>query len=152
DTLVLVWSCTKGAVALCAHVLASRGLLDLDEPVSRYWPEFAAAGKDAVTVRMLLDHQAGLPAIRTTLRPGGLYDWDYMTQTLAAQEPFWTPGTRQGYHASTFGHLVGEVVRRASGRSLDRFFRDEISGPLGIDFHIGLPPGDVPRVAPTIRA
>jgi CubicO group peptidase (beta-lactamase class C family) len=152
DTLVLVWSCTKGAVALCAHVLASRGLLDLDAPVARYWPEFAAAGKETITVRLLLDHQAGLPAVRTPLRPGGLYDWEYMTSTLAAEAPFWPPGTRQGYHATTFGHLVGEVVRRVSGRPLGVFFREEVSERFGIDFHLGLPAGEESRVAPTIRA
>jgi CubicO group peptidase (beta-lactamase class C family) len=152
DTLVLVWSSTKGAVALCAHVLASRGLLDLDAPVSRYWPEFAAAGKETITVRLLLDHQAGLPAVRTPLRPGGLYDWEYMTATLAAEAPFWPPGTRQGYHASTFGHLVGEVVRRVSRRPLGQFFRAEVSDRFGIDFHLGLPPGEEGRVAATIRA
>src|SRR5262245_53341535 len=107
DTIGVVFSCTKGAVALCAHVLASRGLLDLDAPVARYWPEFAASGKDEVRVRWLLDHQAGLPAIRQPLRVGALYDWDEMTAALAAEAPFWPPGARQGYAASTFGHLVG---------------------------------------------
>jgi CheY-like chemotaxis protein len=136
DTLGLVWSCTKGATALCAHLLRSRGLLDLDRPVASYWPEFARAGKEGVTVRMLLDHQAGLPAVRRPLAPGGLYDWQYMTEALAAEAPFWEPGTRQGYHATTFGHLVGEVVRRVSGRPFDEFFRTEVAGPLGLDFHI----------------
>src|SRR4051794_31461588 len=92
DTLGLVWSCTKGAVALCAHILVSRGQLDLDAPVVRYWPEFGSAGKDTVTVRMLLSHQAGLPAVRQPLRPGGLFDWDYVTSLLAAEAPFWEPG------------------------------------------------------------
>ena len=101
---------------------------------------------------MLLDHQAGLPAIRQPLAPGGLYDWQYMTTLLAAESPFWEPGTRQGYHATTFGHLVGEVVRRVSGRPFDVFFREEVAGPLGLDFHIGLPEEHEPRVAPTIRA
>ncbi|HEY7158155.1 MAG TPA: serine hydrolase domain-containing protein [Gemmataceae bacterium] len=152
DTIGLVWSSTKGATALCAHMLVSRGLLDLDRPVAAYWPEFAQAGKESVTVRMLLDHQAGLPAIRQPLAPGGLYDWRYMTDVLAAEAPFWEPGTRQGYHATTFGHLVGEVVRRVSGRPFDVFFRDEVAVPLGLDFHIGLSKEDEPRVAPTIRA
>src|SRR5262249_32721462 len=132
DTICLVWSCTKGAVALCAHILVSRGRLDLDAPVSKYWPEFAQPGKDAIPVRWLLDHQAGLPAVRAPLRPGGLYDWHYMTEVLAAEEPFWPPGTRQGYHAATFGHLVGEVVRRVDGRDVGTFFREEIAGPLGL--------------------
>jgi CubicO group peptidase (beta-lactamase class C family) len=152
DTLVLVWSCTKGAAALCAHLLLDRGLLDLDAPVCRYWPEFAAAGKDAVTVRMVLDHQAGLPVFHSPLPPGGLYDWDCVAEALAAAEPFWMPGTRQGYHAVTFGHLVGELVRRATGRPFDAFFREEVAGPLGLDFHIGLAAEHEDRVAPTIRA
>jgi CubicO group peptidase (beta-lactamase class C family) len=152
DTVVVVWSCTKGAVALSAHVLAARGRLDLDALVSRYWPEFAAAGKEGVTVRLLLSHQAGIPALRAPLRPGDLYDWDTMTRAVAAEAPFWPPGTRQGYHAATFGHAVGEVVRRVSGRRVGDFFRDEVAGPLGLDFHLGLPEADESRVAPTIRA
>jgi CubicO group peptidase (beta-lactamase class C family) len=138
DTIGVVWSCTKGATALCAHILISRGLLDLDRTVASYWPEFGQAGKDGITVRMLLDHQAGLPAIRQPLIAGGLYDWSYMTGVLAAEPPFWEPGTRQGYHATTFGHLIGEVVQRVSGRSFDAFFREEVAGPLQLDFHIGL--------------
>jgi CubicO group peptidase (beta-lactamase class C family) len=151
DTIGLVWSSTKGATALCAHILVSRGILDLDAPVVRWWPEFGQAGKEAITLRMLLSHQAGLPANRRPLRPGGLYDWDYMTAELAAEEPFWPAGTRQAYHAGTFGHLVGEVVRRASGRQFVAFFRDEVAGPLGLDFHMGLPEEHEDRVAPTIR-
>jgi CubicO group peptidase (beta-lactamase class C family) len=152
DTLGLVWSCTKGATALCAHLMISRGLLDLDRTVASYWPEFGQAGKDGITVRMLLNHQAGLPAIRQPLVAGGLYDWQHMTGVLAAEPPFWEPGTRQGYHATTFGHLVGEVVQRVSGRPFDLFFREEVAGPLGLDFHIGLPEEHEPRVAPTVRA
>jgi CubicO group peptidase (beta-lactamase class C family) len=152
DALVLVWSSTKGAVALCAHLLADRGRLDLDAPVSNYWPEFAQAGKEAIPVAWLLDHQAGVPAIREPLRPGELYDWPAMTARLAAEEPFWPPGTRQGYHATTFGHLVGEVIRRIDGRDIGTFFREEVAGPLVLDFHIGLPAGEEGRVAPTIRA
>jgi CubicO group peptidase (beta-lactamase class C family) len=152
DTIGWVWSCTKGATALCAHILISRGLLDLDRPVASYWPEFAQAGKDGITVRMLLDHQAGLPAIRQPLVAGGLYDWGYMTGVLSAESPFWEPGTRQGYHATTFGHLVGAVVQRVSGRPFDVFFRDEIARPLALDFHMGLPEEHEPRLAPTIRA
>lgn len=151
DTIGVVWSCTKGAVALCAHILVARGQLDLDAPVARYWPEFAQASKDEVTVRRLLDHQAGLPVLRAPLRPGGLYDWEYMIGRLAAEAPFWPPGTRQGYHAGTFGHLVGEVVRRVSGRSLADLFRREVAGPLGLDFHMGLGEADEKRVALTVR-
>jgi CubicO group peptidase (beta-lactamase class C family) len=151
DTLVLVWSCTKGAVALCAHLLVSRGQLDLDAPVAVYWPEFAQADKGAITPRLVLSHQAGLPAIRAPLTPGELYDWERVAERLAAEEPFWEPGTRQGYHAGTFGHLVGEVVRRVSGRDVGAFFREELAGPLGLDFHLGLPDADHGRVAFSIR-
>jgi CubicO group peptidase (beta-lactamase class C family) len=151
-TLVLVWSCTKGAVAVCAHCLVDRGQLDLDAPVSYYWPEFAQHGKDAIPVRWLLSHQAGVPAIRAPLRPGEIYDWDSITARLAAEAPFWEPGTRQGYHATTFGHVVGELIRRIDGRDVGALFREEVAGPLGLDFHIGLPPGQEGRVAPTIRA
>ncbi len=151
DTIGLVWSCTKGAVSLCVHILVSRGQLDLEAPVARYWPEFAQAGKDGVTVRVLLSHQAGLPALREPLKPGGLFDWDYMVERLAAEAPFWPPGTRQGYHALTFGYLAGELVRRVSGRPLDHFFREEVAGPLGVDFHLTLAEADESRLAWTIR-
>lgn len=151
ETLVVVYSCTKAATALAAHVLADRGALDLDAPVAEVWPAFAAEGKVAVTTRMLLDHTAGLPAIRQPLKADCLLDWDYMTTLLAAEAPFWAPGTRQGYHALTYGFLVGEVVRRISGRSLGRYVREEIAGPLGIDFWIGLPEAEEPRVAPIIH-
>jgi CubicO group peptidase (beta-lactamase class C family) len=151
DTIGLVWSCTKGIVAVCAHLLLSRGLLDLDAPVLHYWPEFGEAGKEAITPRLILSHQAGLPAIRQPLPPGALYDWDFFTRTLADEAPFWEPGTRQGYHAFTFGHLVGELVRRVSGKSLEEFFRDEIGAPRGLDLHLGIGEQDEVRVAPTIR-
>jgi CubicO group peptidase (beta-lactamase class C family) len=150
DTTCVIWSCTKGATALCAHLLVDRGELQLDAPVARYWPEFAAAGKEAITVRMLLAHQAGLAAVRQPLPPGAFHDWELMTSVLAAETPFWQPGTRHGYHGLTFGFLVGEVVRRVSGRSLGRFFREEIAGPLGLDFWIGLPESEEERVARVI--
>ena len=150
DTLVQVWSSTKGATALCAHILVDRGLLDLDAPVVKYWPEFGQKGKEATTVAMLMSHQAGVPAIREDLPRGAFYDWDLMTSALAAEEPFWEPGTRNGYHAFTFGFLVGELIRRVSGKSLGTFFRDEVATPLGLDFWIGLPEEEEPRVAPTI--
>jgi CubicO group peptidase (beta-lactamase class C family) len=152
DTIGHVWSATKGATALCAHMLASRGELDIDEPVARYWPEFAKSGKDAVLVRHLLNHQAGLPAVRDPLPAGAFYDWDLMVDALAREEPFWKPGTRNGYHALTFGFLVGEVVRRVTGRTLGTFFRDEIAAPLGLEFWLGLPEEHESRVAPTIPA
>jgi CubicO group peptidase (beta-lactamase class C family) len=150
DTLVLVWSCTKGATALCAHILAARGVIDLDAPVARYWPEFAKGGKDAITVRMVLNHQAGLAALREPIPENGLCDWDAVVDALAVMEPLWEPGTRHGYHALVFGHLVGEVVRRVSGRSLGAFFRAEVAEPLGLDFWIGLPEEQEPRVATSI--
>ena len=150
DTVSVVFSCTKGATALCAHVLASRGQLDLDAPAVELWPEFGQNGKERVTTRMMLDHSAGVPALRTRVKDGGAYDWDYMSGLLAAEQPFWQPGTRNGYHGFTFGWTVGEMVRRASGRSLGTFFREEIAEPLGLDFWIGLPEAIEPRVAPVL--
>ncbi|HEV2377128.1 MAG TPA: serine hydrolase domain-containing protein [Streptosporangiaceae bacterium] len=150
DTVVVVWSATKGATALCAHILAGRGELDLDAPVGKYWPEFACNGKETISTRMLLSHQAGLPAIRRELPAGAFYDWELMTTALAAESPFWTPGLQHGYHGLTFGFLVGEVVRRVSGMTLGTFFAHEVAGTLGLDFHIGLPEADEARVAPVI--
>jgi CubicO group peptidase (beta-lactamase class C family) len=150
DTVGLVFSCTKGATALCAHILASRSLLDLDAPVAKYWPAFAQAGKANIPVKMLLNHQAGLPALRKPLPEGAFYNWELVVTALAQEEPFWQPGTRNGYHGLTFGWLVGEVVRQVSGKSLGTFFQDEVAGPLGLDFWIGLPERLEPRVAPMI--
>ena len=150
DTVGIVFSCTKGATALSAHVLASRGKLDLDAPVIELWPEFGQHGKEHVTTRMMLDHSAAVPALRTKVKDSGPYEWDYMTGLLASEEPFWSPGTRNGYHGFTFGWTVGEMVRRASGKSLGSFFQDEIAQPLGLDFWIGLPEEIEPRVAPII--
>ncbi|MET7333019.1 serine hydrolase domain-containing protein [Nonomuraea sp. NPDC005650] len=151
-TIGHVWSCTKGATALCAHLLAARDELDLDAPVTRYWPEYGAGGKGGTLVRHLLAHQAGLPALREKLPPGAFYDWKLMADRLAGEEPFWEPGSRHGYHALTFGYLVGEVVRRVSGRSLGTFFREEVAEPLGLEFWLGLPEEYEDRVAPTIPA
>ncbi|MBP2329942.1 CubicO group peptidase (beta-lactamase class C family) [Kibdelosporangium banguiense] len=150
DTLVDVWSCTKGATALCAHILASRGELDLNAPVAKYWPEFAQNGKEAVLVHQLLDHQAGLSGVREPLPEGAFFDWEKMTGLLAAAEPLWAPGTTHGYHGLTFGFLVGEVVRRVSGRPLAQFFAEEVAGPLGLDFWLSLPESEEHRVAPTL--
>ncbi|MFE2578545.1 serine hydrolase domain-containing protein [Streptomyces sp. NPDC059378] len=147
DTLVNVWSTTKGPVALCAHVLADRGLLDLDAPVAAYWPEFAAAGKERVLVRHLLSHRAGLAGLRERHTPAEYYDWELTTRRLAATEPWWEPGTRSGYHALTFGHLVGEVVRRVSGLLPGAFLERELTGPLGVDFTVGLPEKEAGRAA-----
>jgi len=150
DTLVNVYSTTKGMTALCAHRLVERGLLDLDAPVARYWPEFAQGGKGELPVRYLLSHRAGLPALSEPLPPGSLYNWEVMTSALAKQEPWWEPGTKHGYHALTYGWLVGEVVRRISRKSLGTFFRDEVAEPLGLDFHIGLASNHDGRTAEVI--
>src|SRR6185437_9495383 len=150
DTVGIVFSCTKGATALCAHVLASRSKLDIDAPVTELWPEFGQHGKEQVTTRMMLDHSSAVPALREKVKDDGPYDWSYMTERLAAEEPFWKPGTRNGYHGFTFGWTVGEMVRRASGKSLGTFFQDEVARPLGLDFWIGLPEAIEPRVAPMI--
>jgi len=148
DTVSIVFSCTKGAVALCAHVLASRGQLDLDAPIHELWPEFARDEKRGATVRMALDHTLGVPAFKTPLEPGGCTRWDYMVERLEAEPAFWKPGTRHAYHMLNFGWTVGELVRRAAGRSLSEFFQQAIAGPLGLDFWIGLPEAHEPRVAP----
>jgi CubicO group peptidase (beta-lactamase class C family) len=145
DTLTNVWSTTKAMTSLCAHVLIDRGELDPDAPVARYWPEFAAAGKADIPVRWIMGHRAGLSGLRVPTTVEDYYDWDKITGLLAAQEPFWQPGTATGYHAITFGHLVGEVVRRITGQSLGVFFGSEIAGPLGADFHIGLPDSELGR-------
>ncbi|MFF4687922.1 serine hydrolase domain-containing protein [Streptomyces sp. NPDC001307] len=151
DTLVNVWSTTKGPVALCAHILADRGLLDLDAPVAAYWPEFAAAGKEKVLVRHLLSHRAGLSGLREQHSLADLYDWELTTARLAATEPWWEPGTRSGYHALTYGFLVGEVVRRISGLRPGAFLEREVTGPLGIDFTVGLPAKEAGRAAEMVH-
>ncbi|MEY8828897.1 serine hydrolase domain-containing protein [Sedimentitalea sp. XS_ASV28] len=148
NTISVVFSCTKPATALCLHQLAARGALSLDDRVADHWPEYAQAGKAGTTLRMLLDHSAGQPALRTPMKADCMIDHDYICDHLAREEPFWEPGTRSGYHPLTFGFLIGEVVRRVTGRSLGRYFRDEIAEPLGLDFSIGLPADDEPRVSP----
>ncbi|MFD5754411.1 serine hydrolase domain-containing protein [Streptomyces sp. NPDC127044] len=151
ETLVNVWSTSKGPTALCAHILADRGLLDFDAPVAAYWPEFAAAGKESVLVRHLLSHRAGLAGLREPHDLAQLCDWELTVERLAAQEPWWEPGTRSGYHALTFGHLVGEVVRRVSGLRPGAFLEREVTGPLGIDFTIGLPEKEAERAAELVH-
>ncbi len=138
DTLVNVYSTTKGLTSTCAHRLIDQGKLDPDEPVSKYWPEFAQAGKKDLPVRYILSHRAGLPGVSKPLAEDAMYKWDVMTSALAEQEPFWQPGTKHGYHAITIGWLVGEVIRRISGKGLGTYFRTEIAEPLGLDAHIGL--------------
>lgn len=146
DTIVNVFSCTKGMAALCAHMLVDRGLLDLDAPVAQYWPEFAQAGKERLPVHYLLSHRAGLPAVRADIPDEHMYDWVYLTAAIAAEEPWWEPGTQHGYHARTYGWLVGEVVRRVSGKTLGTFFREEVAEPLDADFRIGFGPEHDHRV------
>jgi CubicO group peptidase (beta-lactamase class C family) len=150
DTIVGVYSTTKTMTALTALLVADRGELDFEAPVARYWPEFAAGGKADVTVAQLMSHSAGLCGWREPITRDDLYDWEKATALLAAQEPYWVPGTASGYHAMTQGYLVGEVVRRITGRSLGTVFRDEIAAPLGADFHIGLPASEDARVAELI--
>ncbi|WP_019930326.1 serine hydrolase domain-containing protein [Nocardia sp. BMG111209] len=152
DTLQLVYSATKAVTAAAAHLLAQRGELDLDAPVSRYWPEFAAAGKSAIPVRQLLSHRAGLPALDHPVPLADALTWEPMVTALAAQRPLWEPGTAHGYHGRTFGWLVGEVIRRVSGRSPGRFVAEEITGPHGIDFFIGLPDTERNRVSRLVFA
>ena len=150
DTIVNVYSTTKTMTALTALLLADRGLIDFSAPVAKYWPEFAAGGKSRVTVAQIMSHQSGLSGWREPVTKQDLYDWHPAVERLAAQEPFWEPGTASGYHAVTMGFLVGEVVRRVTGKSLGTVFREEIAQPLGADFHIGLPASEDDRVAELI--
>ena len=152
DSLVCVFSCTKGVVAIATMWAAARGLVDLDRPVASYWPEFAAEGKADLPVRWLLTHEAGLPAIGTRLEFGALSDWETMTAALAAQAPWWEPGAGHGYHGVTFGHLVGEVLRRATGRTAGQIVREELGGPLGVDLLMPLDAADDARTADLVVA
>jgi CubicO group peptidase (beta-lactamase class C family) len=147
DTIVNVFSVSKALCAIAAMRLVERGALKLDAPVSSVWPEFSANGKQNVTIRMLLSHRAGLPALREPLEDGAMLDWRRMTEALGAERPWWEPGSAHGYHVNTYGFLVGEIVRRASGRSIGQFLREEVTGPLGADLHIGLPSNEHARVA-----
>ena len=150
DTIINVWSTTKTMAALSALVLHDRGEIDVDAPVAKYWPEFAANGKENVLVRHLMSHSAGLSGWQEPITADDFYDWEKLTSLLAAQAPWWEPGTQSGYHAISQGYLVGEVVRRASGVSIGEFFAKEIAGPLGADFFIGTPPEADDRVAHVI--
>lgn len=150
DTLVNVWSMTKTMTFLCALMLADRGELDFHAPVARYWPEFAAAGKGAVEVRHLMAHTAGLPGWDEPMQPNDLADWDKCTSLLAAQAPWWEPGTASGYHLVSQGYLIGEVVRRITGVSIGTWFASQVAGPLGADFFIGLPESEESRVSVVI--
>jgi CubicO group peptidase (beta-lactamase class C family) len=150
DTITNVWSTTKTMTFLCALMLADRGELDFDAPVARYWPEFAAGGKEAVEVRHVMAHTAGLPGWDEPIAAEDLADWEKCTSLLAAQRPWWEPGTASGYHAVTQGYLVGEIVRRITGASIGTWFAAEVAGPLGADFHIGLPESEDHRVSVVI--
>jgi CubicO group peptidase (beta-lactamase class C family) len=150
DTVGVVFSCTKAAVALSVHLLLASGEIREDMPVAQVWPQFAANGKGDITIGMLLDHSAGIPVLSEPLRSGALEDWEYMVGRIADQAPFWRPGARHGYHPVTFGFVLGEVVRRVTGSSIGGFFASEIAGPQGLDFWIGLPQEIEPRVAPIV--
>lgn len=150
DTLQLVFSTTKGAAAMCAHLLAQRGELDLDAPVVTYWPEFGAKGKHDIPVRWLLSHKSGLVDVDASIHPDDGLSWELIIEAIEGSEPLWEPGTQHGYHAVTYGWLVGELVKRVSGKTLGTFFHEEFATPLGLDFWIGLPPEQDHRVSPII--
>jgi CubicO group peptidase (beta-lactamase class C family) len=150
DTIVNVWSTTKTITNLAMLTLADRGLLDVDAPVAEYWPEFAASGKADVRVRHLMSHTSGVAGWDPPFTVEDMYDWELATSRLAAQAPWWEPGTASGYHASNQGHLLGEVLRRTDGRSLRQYVAEELAGPLGADFHIGAREEDEDRIAPVV--
>ena len=150
DTIVNVYSTTKTVTALCALILADRGLIDFYAPVAKYWPEFAQNGKAGIEVRHLMSHSAGVAGWDVPLTVQDQYDWEKVTSLLAAQAPWWEPGTASGYHAATQGFLIGEVMRRVTGKSVGTFLREEVAGPLGADFHIGLAPEHDARVGEMI--
>ncbi len=152
NTPALVFSTTKGATAICAMMLVDQKRLDIDAPVAQYWPEFAAGGKADIPVRMLLNHQAGLPIVDAPLTRAQVLEVAPIVDALANQTPVWPPGSRHGYHALTYGWLVGELVRRITGKSIGRFFKEEVAEPLGLDFWIGLPADEESRVARLVTA
>jgi CubicO group peptidase (beta-lactamase class C family) len=147
DTLVNVYSVGKGVLAVLTLILVERGLIDLDAPVATFWPEFAVGGKSALTVRALLAHRAGLPALRKRLPEGAMFDWAVMTGALAGEVPFWVPGSAHGYHVNTYGYLVGELIRRVTGMRVGEAVRTYVTGPLDADFSFGLPPAEHGRAA-----
>ena len=152
ETLQMVASTTKGMVAIAAHLLAQEGKLDFDAPVTRYWPEFAQAGKEKILVRWLFSHRAGLAAIDRPVTLQDVYAWDPVIDALAAQKPLWEPNSTHGYHAGTYGWLAGEVIKRAAGKSVGRFVAERLAGPVDLDIFIGLPQDQFGRVAPLIAA
>lgn len=151
DTLASVFSGTKGLTSTCLHLLADRGEIDLDAPVARYWPEFGRAGKETVTIASVLGHRSGVIAPRRPLHWSQTADWDAVCDALAESEPWWEPGTAQGYHMVSFGFILGEVVRRVTGRTLGQYLRTEIAEPMGIDVHIGLPESEHHRCAQMVN-
>ena len=150
DTVGIVFSCTKGATALCAHMLVEQGKLRLTGKVAELWPDFAQAGKADTTVGMMLAHTSPVPHLRAPIPPGGMADWAYMAARVAEEPAWWEPGTRQGYHGLTYAWTVGNFVRLAAGEPLGVYFARHVAGPLGLDFHIGLPESEEARVAPMI--
>ena len=147
DTLSVAFSSTKVALALCAHILIERGKLDLKEKVTKYWPEYGKNGKEETTIEMVLNHSAGLPALRTEVKDGGFLDWDYMVKLIENEKPFWNPGKETGYHMMTTGWLIGELIRRVTGKSLSEFFNNELREPYDLNYWIGLPETEDQRVA-----
>jgi CubicO group peptidase (beta-lactamase class C family) len=150
DTLVNVWSTTKTVLNLAALMLVDRGELDVHAPVGDYWPEFSAKGKKNVLVRHLMSHTSGVSGWDQPFSIRDMYDWESSTERLALQRPWWEPGTASGYHANNQGHLVGEVIRRITGKTFKRFVAEEIAGPLGADFQVGAREGDWNRIAPVV--
>lgn len=150
ETLSSVFSCTKGAVALCAHMLADDGALDFERPVAHYWPEFGQQGKADIPLGLILNHEAGIPAIRASLNQATMLDARALAELTAGESTFWEPGTRHGYHALTFGAVLDEVIYRVSGQSAGAFFHEKVATPLGLDFWIGLPEAMEHRVAPVV--
>ncbi|MGZ4172820.1 MAG: serine hydrolase domain-containing protein [Solirubrobacteraceae bacterium] len=150
DTITNVWSTTKTVTNLAALMLVDRGQIDAYAPVATYWPEFAANGKEAIEIRHILSHTSGISGWDPPFEVPDMYDWTTSTQRLAAQAPWWEPGTASGYHANNQGHLVGEVVRRVTGLPLKQFVAQEIAGPLAADFQIGAAERDWPRIAPVV--
>lgn len=147
DTVSVLFSATKGAAATCMHLLAGRGQIDLGRPVTRYWPEFARKGKDGITVHDVLAHRSGVCAVRAPLPDGALFDAELTADLIAAEGPSFPPGQEQGYAGMCFGYILDALIRRIDGRSLGRYFAEELAGPLGLDFWIGAPASVEPRIA-----
>ena len=148
DTIFTSFSCTKGVTATAIHMLVERGVIAYDEPIAAYWPDFSQRGKQYATIRHALTHRAGVPQMPDGVTPELMSDWDYMCAAIAALEPLWEPGMRTGYHAYTFGWILGEIIRRADGRPINQFVQDEICAPLGLDgIHMGIDDATEPRVA-----